>query len=210
MRKIKPSNENEMVYEFLKMEIASDRHKEKIETILKEMQIDRAIIIDGNIMSEQENALRTEILGRFRGYRKNRNVFNRIPSNIEWVWSESDRGDILKTIYIEYDYWNELSYYTGSPLEAAKYILAGKSVFGTMPTAEYIEIAQQLIDGRKFSPLILLTDESEKRYIILEGHVRMTAYGLVPVLFQDVSVLLGYCDSEELNKWYGEMPERPS
>jgi len=35
----------------------------------------------------------------------------------------------------------------------------------------------------------------------------MTAYGLVPVLFQNVSVLLGYCDKEELNKWYGEMPE---
>ena len=198
-----------MVYEFLKMEIASDRYREEIETILKEMQVNRYIITNGNIMSEQENGLRTEILGRFRGYKKHDNIFGSFPSNIEWIWTEFDREDILKIMYIEYSYWNELSYYTGSPLEAAKYILAGKSVFGTMPTTDYIEIAQKLKDGHRFPPLIFLTDESEKRYIILEGHVRMTAYGLIPVLFQNVPVLLGYCDGEELNKWYGEMPERP-
>jgi len=38
MRKIKPSNENEMVYEFLKMEISSDRYRERIETIVKRLQ----------------------------------------------------------------------------------------------------------------------------------------------------------------------------
>ena len=37
----------------------------------------------------------------------------------------------------------------------------------------------------------------------------MTAYALVPDLFQNVSVLLGYCDSKELDKWYGKMPVHP-
>lgn len=207
MRIIKPSNENEMVYEFLKMEINSDRFNENIEIILKEMQVNRDIIINGNINSEQENALRAEILGRFRGYRKHPDdVFGHFPSNIEWVWTEFDREDILKVIYMEYDYWNELSYYTGSPLEAAKYVLSGKPLYD-MPTDGAIENAQWLIKGNKFPPLIFLTDRNEERYIVLEGHSRMTAYGLVPVLFQNVSVLLGYCDSEELNKWYGEMPK---
>jgi len=206
MKKIKPSSENEMVYEFLKMEINSDRYREQIEDILNEMQVNRDIIINGNIISEQENALRAEILKRFRGWR-DEELFENFPSNIEWVWTEFDREDILKIIYIEYSYWNELSNYTGSPLEAAKYVLSGKTLYD-MPTDGAISDAQWLIDGNKFPPLIFLTDKSEERYIILEGHCRMTAYGLVPVLFENVSVLLGYCDSGELNRWYGEMPER--
>ena len=206
MKKIKPSSENEMIYEFLKMEINSDRYREQIEDILNEMQVNRDIIIKGNIISEQENALRAEILKRFRGWR-DEELFENFPLNIEWVWTEFEREDILKIIYIEYSYWNELSNYTGSPLEAAKYVLSGRTLYD-MPTDGAISDAQWLIDGNKFPPLIFLTDKSEERYIILEGHCRMTAYGLVPVLFENVSVLLGYCDSEELNKWYGEMPKR--
>jgi len=209
MRKIKQSNENEMVYEFLKSEMDSSRHKERIESILNDMQISNEVINNGDISSEQENVLRAEILGKFRGYKKhNEDMFGNFPSNINWFWVELDRADILKVIYTEYSYWNELSNYTGSPLEAAKFILTGKCVFGTMPTNHYIDIAQKLIEGHNFPPLILLTDKSEKQYFLLEGHVRMTAYSLVPVLFQKVSVLLGYCNSDELDKWYGEMPER--
>ena len=207
MRKIKPSNENEMVYEFLKMEIDSDRYREQIKNILEELQIDGKIITNGNIMSAKENNLRAEILKRFRGWR-NEELFENFPQNIEWVWTKFDREDMLKIKYIEYSYWNELSYYTGSPLEAAKYILSGKTLFG-METGGFIEDAKWLTEGNRFPPLIFLTDENESRYIVLEGHCRMTAYGLVPVLFQDLSVLLGYCGSDELEKWYGKMPERP-
>jgi len=208
MKKIKISSENEMVYEFLKMEIESDRYEEQIETVLNEMQISRDIITNGNIMSERENNLRAEILRRFRGWR-DEELFENFPQKIEWVWTEFGKEDISKILYIEYSYWNEISNYTGSPLEAAKYILSGKPVFN-MPTDHFIEASQELKNGITFPPMIFLTDESESRYIILEGHCRMTAYGLVPELFENIPVLLGYCKFEELNKWYGKMPERPS
>jgi hypothetical protein len=196
-----------MVYEFLKMEIDSDRYREQIESALEEMCVGKNIITNGNIMSEQENVLRAEILGKFRGYR-NTEIFENFPQKIEWIWTEFDKEDISKIIYIEYSYWNELSDYTGSPLEAAKTILSGKTVYD-VPNSWAIEGAQKLKEGYKFPPLIFLTDESEQRYIILEGHGRMTSYGLVPDLFQNVSVLLGYCHNKDLNTWYGEMPERP-
>jgi hypothetical protein len=198
MHKIGKSNENEMVYEFLKMEITSDRFAEKIESILKEMDISKDIITDGNTISERENVLRAEILKRFRGYRS-KELFENFPSKINWIWALFDREDISKILYIEYSYWNELSDYTGSPLEAAKTILSGKTIYG-VSNDRSIEGAQRLKEGHRFPPLIFLTDESESRYIILEGHGRMTAYGLVPSLFQNVSVLLGYCTLEELNK----------
>jgi len=206
MRKIKPSNEDEMIYEFLKMELDSDRYKEKIEAILNEMKIEKNIIINGNIMSEEENTLRIEILKRFRGWR-NKELFENFPSKVEWIWTEFGKEDMAKIFYIEYSYWNELSNYTGSPIEAAREILSGKTVFD-MPTTDFIKIAQKLKEGNIFAPMIFLTDKSESRYIILEGHVRMTAYSLAPEYFENISVLLGYCDREELNQWHGEMPER--
>lgn len=207
MRKKSLSNENEMIYEFLKMEIDSDRFTEKIEVVLKELHIDRNIITNGDIKSEQENVLRVDILKRFRGWR-NEELFENFPTKIDWIWTVFNREDISKIIYINYSYWNELSNYTGSPLEAAKSILSGKTVYN-VPNDRAIEGAQKLKEGCTFPPLIMLTDASESRYIILEGHGRMTAYGLVPELFQNISVLLGYCDSYELKQWYGEMPDCP-
>lgn len=103
MRKKKTSNENEMVYEFLKMEIDSDRYRDRIEDILAEMQVSRDIITNGSISSEQENALRTEILRRFRGWR-NEELFENFPSKIDWVWTEFGKEDISKIFYIEYSY----------------------------------------------------------------------------------------------------------
>ena len=206
MRKIKASNENEMAYEFLKMELDSERFGTEIEVILNEMHINNGIIANGNIKCDKENAIRAEVLKRFRGYRDNE-LFENFPAAIEWVWTEFDREDIDKILYIEYSYWNELSSYTGSPLEAAKTIRSGKIIFD-VPNDAVKNGAKKLTHGHTFPPLIFLTDETEQHYIILEGHSRMTAYGLVPDLFQNVSVLLGFCCKNELKKWYGEMPAR--
>lgn len=207
MKKLNSSNENEMIYEFLKMEITSNRYKEQIETVLKELHIGNDVITTGNIESEEENALREKILKHFRGW-KNNELFENFPKKINWTWCVFDKEDISKILYINYSYWNELSNYTGSPLEAAKTILSGKTVYD-VPNDGSIKGAQKLKEGHTFPPLIMLTGENENRYIILEGHGRMTAYGLVPELFKNVSVLLGYCDYDELNRWYGKMPARP-
>lgn len=204
MKKVRHSNENEMVYEFLKMEISSGRYSEKILNILQDMQIGKNIVVDGNISDEQENALRTEIMGRFRGYKKNSELFENFPVNIDWYWTVFDNADISKIIYINYSYWNEISNYTGSPVEAAKTILSGRTIYD-VPNDGFFEALKFIEDGNIFPPIIMLTDKSESRYIILEGHCRMTAYGLKPELFSNVSVLLGYCEDSELKAWYGEM-----
>ena len=147
-----------------------------------------------------------KIIKQFRGY-NNEELFENFPMTIEWFWTVFDNSDLPNIIYITYSYWDELSNYTGSPLEAAKTIKAGKTIFD-VPNDGAIKGAEKLRKGHKFPPLIFLTDENEQRFIILEGHGRMTAYGLVPDLFQNVTVLLGICRSEELNTWYGEMPVR--
>lgn len=206
MKKIKPSNENEMVYEFLKMEIDSKRFRNDITKILDELHIAESKITDGNINSDYENNLRAEVLRRFRGWRDSE-MFEDFPIEINWLWTVFDNDDMKKIHYIIYSYWNELSDYTGSPLEAGKTILSGKKIYG-LPNDDFINGAEMLRNGHKFPPFIFLTDYEESRYIILEGHSRMTAYGLVPDMFHNIHVLLGYCHRDELNKWYGIMPKK--
>jgi len=208
MKIIKSTTENEMIYEFLKMEITSNRYTGQIKSILDELHIPMEIITNGDILSQRENAVRAEILNRFRGYSRNEALFTNYPANVHWVWAIFGNDDIGKIKYIEYSYWNELSNYTGSPLEAAKMIGAGKMIYD-VPNDGFIEAAQALKNGCTFPPLIFLTDEAESRYILLEGHLRMTAYALEPQFFENVTALVGFCSCEELDRWYGTMPTSP-
>ena len=202
MKKLRPSSEDEMILEFLGMEIQSHRFQEKMTDVLDEMGLGRDIILNGDIASVKENALRKEILGQFRGYGKDAELFKDFPKQVEWWWSVFDGDDLSKIRYIDYSYWNELSNYSGSPIEAAKTIKSGKTIYD-VPNDNFIEIARKLRAGHIFPPMIFLTDKAESRYVILEGHARMTGYGLYPEAFRDVSVLLGYCVGSELDKWNG-------
>lgn len=69
MKKLKPSNEDEMIYEFLKMEIFSERYTTKIHGVLKQLNIHKNVILNGDLTNEIENTQRKEILRYFRGYR---------------------------------------------------------------------------------------------------------------------------------------------
>ena len=126
MRRIRLANENEMVCEFLKMELSSERYREQIKTVLKELTLNDDVITNGNISSDDENIARQHIFRRFRGWRE-RKLFERFPLKIDWAWTVFDRADISKIMYMNYSYWNELSNYTGSPLEAARVIRLGEN-----------------------------------------------------------------------------------
>ena len=208
MHKIRPSCENEMVHEFLKMELDSARFAEGIESALRRCGVDKGLITSGDIKSERENALRTKVLGLSRGYGMDDGVFINYPSSISWFWVVLNKHDAAKTLYIEYSYWNELSNYTGSPIEAAKAVLQGKTAFD-IPNDNFVNIHQKLKGGAAFPPLIMLTDPSEQRYILLEGHTRMTGFCIDTSLFNNIPALLGYCNDKELGRWYGKMPQRP-
>lgn len=207
MQIIRPSSEAEMIYEFLKMEFTSDRYRDKIEAVLSELNTDKYIITDGNIESVEENAIRAEILKRFRGW-PDKEIFENFPNSVQWVWAEFNTDDITKIKYIEYSYWNELSDYTGSPLIAAKTIMSGRTVFD-VSNDNALKGTTMIKGGYRFPPMIFLTGKNEDCFYILEGHGRMTVYGLMPDLFQNVPVILGYCKHNALKEWYGKMPEPP-
>lgn len=197
MNLIRKTNEAEMILEFLKGELNSKRFNENLNNAINELGLDSNIILNGNINDDQENIDRLKIMKKFRGY-PDEELFERFPKIEEWKYLELNEKDIDNIYYIDYDYWNELSNGTSKPVEAAKVIKSGKEIY---------EVSNQpFLDGveynkiNKFPPVILITCNDEK-YLIIEGHSRMTVYGFNPSKLNGTYAYVGYTTEEEMKKY---------
>ena len=197
MKLIRKTNEAEMILEFLKGELNSKRFNEDLNNAINELGLDSSIILNGNIEDEQENNDRLKIMKKFRGY-PDEELFERFPKIEEWKYLELNEKDIDNIYYIDYDYWNELSNGTSKPVEAAKVIKSGKEIY---------EVSNQpFLDGvqynktNKFPPVILITCNNEK-YLIIEGHSRMTVYGFNSNKLNGTYAYVGYTTEEEMKKY---------
>lgn len=197
MNLIRKTNEAEMILEFLKGELNSKRFNENLNNAINELGLDSNIILNGNINDDQENIDRLKIMKKFRGY-PDEELFERFPKIEEWKYLELNEKDIDNIYYIDYDYWNKLSNGTSKPVEAAKVIKSGKEIY---------EVSNQpFLDGveynkiNKFPPVILITCNDEK-YLIIEGHSRMTVYGFNPSKLNRTYAYVGYTTEEEMKKY---------
>lgn len=199
MKIIRESNEDEMILEFLKGELNSNRFNEQLNEVLKELNISKDIIENGNTKKNDENKTRKLIMFKFRGY-PTEELFERFPTIYKWKLVKFEDGDIDKINYIDYDYWNELSNNTSKPIEAAKNINNGAEIF-EVSNKPFLEGLKYL---NKFPPVILITCNDEK-FLIIEGHSRMTVYGLKPEAFKGTFGYIGYCKIEDMKKYDSRM-----
>lgn len=197
MKFVKKTNEAEMILEFLKGELNSKRFNEELDNAIEKLNLNSSIIVNGNTSNQQENIDRLKIMKVFRGY-PDEELFERFPKIKEWKYLELTGEDIDKIYYIDYDYWNELSNGTSKPVEAAKVIRSGKEIY---------EVSNQsFLDGveynktNKFPPVILITCNNEK-FLIIEGHSRMTVYGFNPSKLNGTYAYVGYTTEEEMKKY---------
>ena len=201
MKKIRKSNEHEMIFEFLRGELGSNRFKEKLKDVLIKLDLNEDIIKKGNINNEEENQLRFKIMKKYRGY-PDEGLFKNFPKIDEWYLMRLSVSDIDKIYYIDYDYWNELSNNTSKPLEAVKVIKSGKEIYNVSnkPFLDGVEF----LKGNSFPPIILITCNDE-RYLIIEGNSRMTIYGFMPNQIEGSLAYVGYCSKDEMKKYDSRM-----
>ncbi len=197
MKFIRNSTEDEMILEFLKGEINSNRFNNDLIQTLKKLDLDKDIIINGDVSNQTENKERLKIISLYRGY-PNKELFNNFPLIKEWKYMQLSAEDLKNIYYINYDYWNELSNNTSSPIEAAKNINDGIEIFG-ISNKQYIEGAKYL-EHNMFPPVILITCNDEK-YLIIEGHLRMTSYALNPEKLEGTHAYVGYCSPKDMKKY---------
>lgn len=199
MNILRTSSEDEMISEFLKAEYRSERFSEHIKKVMKELLLDKSIILSADLNNTDENIARKKLLGEFRGYGLNRELFENFPNEIQWSLCNFVSSDLNNIRYIDYSYWNELSEGTHLPLIAAQTILNGIEIYN-QSNAGFIKAAEFIKSGGKFSRPILLTSDSE-HFVIVEGHLRITAFALAPEHFNNIECLVGKCSNDDLKKW---------
>ena len=78
MKIIRTANESEMILDFLKGEINSNRFNSELIKVLRQLGLDKDIIINGDISNQEENNNRLKIMSIFRGY-PDKELFENFP-----------------------------------------------------------------------------------------------------------------------------------
>jgi hypothetical protein len=103
MRIVRDASEDEMVAVFVQGEIQSERFAEAIEAILDVRGIPRRVIEEPDLHDAEENELPREILGEFRSFRRNDDVFSGFPADdIRWVRAGLAAEEVLAIRYIDW------------------------------------------------------------------------------------------------------------
>lgn len=199
MEYLRESSENEMIALFLQTEIRSERYRDEIMRVISDLGAHGSIILEPDLDSCEENALRKKVLARFRGYGEDREIFEGFPADVRWVWANMTVSELEKVKYIDYDYWVELSGGSRLAKDAAARIRNGVEIFG-VSNEGFLAGAKAFAGGSTFPPMILVSDHEE--IIVLEGHFRLTVYMLEPDSIRDMlKVMIGFVSKEKLMKW---------
>lgn len=199
MRKIRDISEDEMIAVYLQTEFHSSRFHQDIEAHVQREGIDLHMLQEPDWQNAQENALRRTLLGVYRGYGRNEDYFIGFPTNVRWERATLTRQELEQVRYIEYDYWVELSGGTRMAVDGARNAQAGKVVFGVSSDG-LVYMANELRQGAQFPPLILVARDAHAYLVVMEGHVRLTAYMIAPEYIPlELEVILGY--SEQITHW---------
>jgi hypothetical protein len=176
---VAPSSEDEMIATFLRAELDSDRFGQAIADALRRSGADVRVVTSPALANGDENELRRRILDETRGYSRREGLFAGFPTDVRWQRVALTRAELAAVRYINYDYWVELSGGTRRPADAAERIRAGVRVFG-VPSDGFLDAAAALAAGAEWPELIIVSATAEGGDVVLEGHVRLTAFALAP------------------------------
>jgi hypothetical protein len=165
-----PISEDEMIAVFVRGELESERWRDRIRAL---GDLDARALLEGH-----------------RGYERREGLFHAFPRDVEWFRANLTRDELLDIRYIDWDWWLDVSRGTRSAREAARRIRAG----------EIPGVTVEEHDPRFDHPLIAATTPVLSPLVLVEGHVRLTAYALFPERVPDeVEILLGI--SEKMARW---------
>lgn len=202
MKIVRTCTEAEMILRYLQAEFASERFNGQISAALDSLGLHSDLITAPELTNDTQNSQRRAILGAYRGYGQNEELFERFPVESDWRLCRFSTADIPRVRYIDYSYWNELSAGTHLPMKAAETIRAGTCIYD-LPNDGFLRAAEHLRAGGTLPTMIFLTAD-DASFVIVEGHLRMTAYALCPGAFEGVEVIVGRCPAEQFLYWAKE------
>jgi hypothetical protein len=182
---------------FLHAEIDSGRFGPRLAALLETDGRERSILTQPDTGDAAANAYRRDLLDRHRGWAKREGLFEGFPEETDWFRAALDRDAVLSILYINWDWWRRFSGGTRRPIDAAARIRRGEAEGEDGSGLELL--ARRLTGADPPQELILISSPAHSRLVVVEGHVRLTAYALCPeCLPSELEVLLGVSvDAEE-------------
>src|SRR5205823_4200776 len=122
-------------------------------------------------------------------------LFDGFPRDVRWCRASVTRDEALDILYINWDWWLRISDGTRTPREAARRVRAG-----LVPGVEPDEGDETIARTAATNPPLIAVRAPEGPLVLLEGHVRLTAYALFPdYLPAELEILLG--ESPRMAEW---------
>jgi hypothetical protein len=198
MRVLGGIDEAEMIAVFLRGELDSERWRDGLLELLERHGRDEGVLTRPDLADAGENAFRSRMLEEHRAWERRDGVFGGFPRDVEWSRAELEPEEVLDVLFIHWDWWLTISGGTRRPRVAARLIREG-AIAGV--TARSTSPGLRRCRKHRLPP----SSSSSRRpphapLVLLEGHVRLTAYALFPeYLPPRLEVLLGV--SEEMPCW---------
>jgi hypothetical protein len=198
VRFIGPASEAEVVATFLRAEWQSDRWRPGLEALLSRDGVEPAVVADPNLEDAEGCAYRESLLDRHRGWVRREGLFLGLPVQIEWSRVALTPDEVLAIRYVDWDWWLAVSGGTREPLEAARRARAGLAPH--VDVVWHHPVAARLRSADPPPELIAVARPNDVQLVLLEGHVRLTAYALYPEFLPDeLETLLG--TAERMDRW---------
>jgi hypothetical protein len=198
MRLLEPVGEDEVVAAFLRAEIDSDRYGEKLRRLLARDRRQPRVLRHPDLENECENRYRRQLLDEHRAYERREEMFGGFPWQVDWFRAALEVEEVLDILYINWDWWLTLSGGSCSPRDAARRIREGA---GPGVIAAEHESAARAVRAGTAPELIAVTTPTHAPLVVVEGHVRLTAYALyTQYLPPETEILLGV--SHEITRWW--------
>ena len=188
-----------MIAVFLATELASVRHGPSLRELLVGQGLPEHILLAPHLTNPPESNWRRQLFDVYRGYGSRVGLFAGFPDDVRWEWVTLTPSELLRVMYIAYDYWVELSGGSRLAADAPARIRAGAAPFRV--SSEWaIGFGEIFAAGARFPPLIVVSGGPSTRLVVLEGHARLTAFAMRPdALPSELDVMLG--TSPHMAQW---------
>lgn len=196
MRILAPVAEAEVVATFLRAEVESERFGAAIRAALERDGVSADVVTRPDLSDAGQNAYRRELLGEVRGWGRDESMFRNFPHDVAWSRAELTRDEVASILYIDWDWWLSVTGGSRRPADAAATLRRESP----SDVAWHEPIARRLVAGPPLPELIVIRLRKGERLVVLEGHVRLTAFALFPeAVPHTLEVLLG--ESAGLVRW---------
>ena len=162
---LRPVEQAEAVVEFLRAELDSERFAPALRAALTEAAADATLITDADLDDPAANALRHDVLFAYRG-----EYLGAWFDELTWYRAALEPEDVRSILYIDWDLWLDVSGGSRRPEDAVPRLRAQGEDESYRAIAERVDHA----------PLVVVRAGEGERLVVVEGHVRLTAYAFFP------------------------------